>query len=177
MAKALNFVDPDKLSMQVVLIALNRFLQETHGSKMAFLDGNPPERLCDPIAQHIEKRGGKIVLNKRLQKIHLNEDDAYVHANKKSKIPRGSIRKKTLSLSSNNRVVRLINQLRELQQKPPAELASVEKLLDFSSYNLEFYIELCKELSIEVPPEIKEKRRPTSLELRTAIAPLIFEIL
>lgn len=31
MAKALNFIDPDKLSMQVVLIALNRFLQETHG--------------------------------------------------------------------------------------------------------------------------------------------------
>ena len=27
-----------------VLIALNRFLQETHGSKMAFLDGSPPER-------------------------------------------------------------------------------------------------------------------------------------
>ncbi len=25
--------------MQVVLIALNRFLQERHGSKMAFLDG------------------------------------------------------------------------------------------------------------------------------------------
>lgn len=27
MAKALNFIDPDKLSMQCVLIALNRFLQ------------------------------------------------------------------------------------------------------------------------------------------------------
>ena len=27
-----------------ILIALNRFLQETHGSKMAFLDGAPPER-------------------------------------------------------------------------------------------------------------------------------------
>ena len=32
-------VQPDELSMQVVLIALNRFLQEKHGSKMAFLDG------------------------------------------------------------------------------------------------------------------------------------------
>ena len=30
-----------------ILIALNRFLQETHGSKMAFLDGSPPER-CTP---------------------------------------------------------------------------------------------------------------------------------
>jgi 15-cis-phytoene desaturase len=32
-------VQPEELSMQVVLIALNRFLQEQHGSKMAFLDG------------------------------------------------------------------------------------------------------------------------------------------
>ena len=39
MAKALNFCDPDELSMVCVLIALNRFLQERHGSKMAFLDG------------------------------------------------------------------------------------------------------------------------------------------
>ena len=49
MAKALNFINPDELSMQCVLIALNRFLQERHGSKMAFLDGMPPERLCQPI--------------------------------------------------------------------------------------------------------------------------------
>lgn len=35
-------VQPEELSMQVVLIALNRFLQEQHGSKMAFLDGKPP---------------------------------------------------------------------------------------------------------------------------------------
>ena len=39
MSKALNFIDPQDLSMQCVLIALNRFLQEKHGSKMAFLDG------------------------------------------------------------------------------------------------------------------------------------------
>ena len=39
MAKALNFCNPDELSMVCVLIALNRFLQERHGSKMAFLDG------------------------------------------------------------------------------------------------------------------------------------------
>jgi uncharacterized protein with NAD-binding domain and iron-sulfur cluster len=42
MAKALNFCNPDELSMVCVLIALNRFLQERHGSKMAFLDGASP---------------------------------------------------------------------------------------------------------------------------------------
>lgn len=41
---------------------------------MAFLDGNPPERLCEPIANHIKYRGGNILLNKRLQKFQLEED-------------------------------------------------------------------------------------------------------
>jgi 15-cis-phytoene desaturase len=49
MAKALDFIDPDKLSMTVVLTAMNRFLNETNGLQMAFLDGNQPERLCAPM--------------------------------------------------------------------------------------------------------------------------------
>ncbi|KAL1078281.1 hypothetical protein V6Z11_D10G150000 [Gossypium hirsutum] len=74
MSKALNFINPDELSMQCILIALNRFLQEKHGSKMAFLDGNPPERLCMPIVNHIESLGGEVRLNSRIKKIELNED-------------------------------------------------------------------------------------------------------
>jgi 15-cis-phytoene desaturase len=46
MGKALDFIDPDKLSMTVVLTAMNRFINEADGSQTAFLDGNPPERLC-----------------------------------------------------------------------------------------------------------------------------------
>lgn len=48
--------------------------QEKHGSKMAFLDGNPPERLCMPIVEHIQSQGGEVRLNSRIQKIELNED-------------------------------------------------------------------------------------------------------
>eukprot|EP00249_Psilotum_nudum_P014381 c24794_g1_i1 orf=233-1945(+) len=79
MSKALNFIDPDELSMQVVLIALNRFLQEKHGSKMAFLDGNPPERLCQPIVDYFISRGGELRMNSRLKKIELNEDGTVNH--------------------------------------------------------------------------------------------------
>ncbi|KAL2607866.1 hypothetical protein R1flu_026439 [Riccia fluitans] len=79
MSKALNFIDPDDLSMQCVLIALNRFLQETHGSKMAFLDGAPPERLCKPIVEYFTARGGEVRLNSRLQKFVLNEDGTVKH--------------------------------------------------------------------------------------------------
>ena len=54
MSKALGFIGPESLSMQCVLIALNRFLRETSGSRIAFLDGNPTERLCQPLKEYIE---------------------------------------------------------------------------------------------------------------------------
>lgn len=41
---------------------------------MAFLDGNPPERLCKPIVDHIKDLGGEVRLNSRIQKIELNND-------------------------------------------------------------------------------------------------------
>lgn len=41
---------------------------------MAFLDGNPPERLCMPIVDHIQSLGGQVQLNSRVQKIELNSD-------------------------------------------------------------------------------------------------------
>jgi len=58
----------------VVLTALNRFLQEGDGSKMAFLDGNPPQRLCQPIVEYIEAHGGEVHLNAPLRQIELNAD-------------------------------------------------------------------------------------------------------
>lgn len=41
---------------------------------MAFLDGNPPERLCMPVVEHIRSLGGDVQLNARVQKIELNKD-------------------------------------------------------------------------------------------------------
>nr|ADD52599.1 phytoene desaturase [Dunaliella salina]QIW94439.1 carotene synthesis related protein [Dunaliella salina] len=79
MAKALNFINPDELSMTVVLTALNRFLQERHGSKMAFLDGAPPERLCQPMVDHFTSRGGELRMNARIKQIVLNEDNSVKH--------------------------------------------------------------------------------------------------
>lgn len=61
MSKALNFINPDEISSTVILTALNRFLQEKNGSKMAFLDGSPTERLCQPMVDYITERGGKCV--------------------------------------------------------------------------------------------------------------------
>ena len=74
MSKALNFIGPDEISSTVLLTALNRFLQEKNGSKMAFLDGAPPERLCQPMVDYITARGGEVHMNSPLREINLNGD-------------------------------------------------------------------------------------------------------
>ncbi|MGK7908886.1 MAG: 15-cis-phytoene desaturase [Synechococcus sp.] len=79
MSKALNFIDPDKISATILLTALNRFLQEKNGSKMAFLDGAPPERLCQPMLDYILACGGEVHLNATLKQIVLNDDDTVSH--------------------------------------------------------------------------------------------------
>ncbi len=74
MSKALNFINPDEISATILLTALNRFLQEKNGSKMAFLDGSPTERLCQPMVDYITERGGEVRLNAPLKEILLKED-------------------------------------------------------------------------------------------------------
>ena len=74
MGKALDFIDPDLLSMTVVLTAMNRFINEADGSQTAFLDGNPPERFCQPIKKWVENCGGEVVCSSPVTQIHLNDD-------------------------------------------------------------------------------------------------------
>jgi 15-cis-phytoene desaturase len=74
MSKALNFINPNEISATILLTALNRFLQEKNGSQMAFLDGSPTERLCQPLVDYITARGGEVRLNAPLKEILLNDD-------------------------------------------------------------------------------------------------------
>lgn len=76
MTKSLNFIGPDNISATIILTAMNRFLQEKNGSKMAFLDGSPTERLCQPLADYITERGGEINLNAPLKEVLLNPDNS-----------------------------------------------------------------------------------------------------
>jgi len=73
-SKALTFINPDEVSATILLTALNRFLQERYGSKIAFLDGSPTERLCQPIVDYITQGGGEVRLNAPLKEIALNAD-------------------------------------------------------------------------------------------------------
>mmetsp|Transcript_8839 Transcript_8839/g.14703 ORF Transcript_8839/g.14703 Transcript_8839/m.14703 type:complete len:598 (+) Transcript_8839:69-1862(+) len=79
MAKALDFIDPDKLSMAVILTAMNRFINERHGSECAFLDGNQPDRLCAPMKEYIEARGGQVLTNSPVKEIVTNDDGSVKH--------------------------------------------------------------------------------------------------
>ena len=72
--KALTFINPDEVSSTILLTALNRFLQERYGSKIAFLDGSPTERLCQPIVDYITAGGGEVHLQKPLKEIQLHDD-------------------------------------------------------------------------------------------------------
>jgi 15-cis-phytoene desaturase len=73
-SKALTFINPEEVSATIPLTALNRFLKERYGSKVAFLDGSPTERLCQPMVDYISERGGEVRLNAPLKEILLNED-------------------------------------------------------------------------------------------------------
>lgn len=79
MAKALDFIDPDKLSMTVVLTAMNRFLNEDNGLQMAFLDGNQPDRVCEPMKQSIESKGGEVITSSPIKEIVTNDDGTIDH--------------------------------------------------------------------------------------------------
>ena len=78
MGKALDFIDSDKLSMTVILTAMNRFINETHGSKTAFLDGNQPDRLCKPMVDHFYNKGGEVHTEKALKKWLVDETNGNV---------------------------------------------------------------------------------------------------
>lgn len=60
--------------MSVILTAMNRFINEADGSQTAFIDGNQPERLCQPIVDHIESRGGKVHTGKPIAEIKINPE-------------------------------------------------------------------------------------------------------
>jgi len=74
MSKALSFIEPDQLSIQCVLIVLNRFLQEIDRSKIAFLEGSPTGRLCEPLKRYIEQRGGIVRTDAPVKRILANKD-------------------------------------------------------------------------------------------------------
>jgi 15-cis-phytoene desaturase len=78
-SKALTFINPEDVSATIPLTAINKFLKQRYGSKIAFLDGSPTERLCQPIVEHFQAIGGEIRMEKPLKEIVLDEDGNVRH--------------------------------------------------------------------------------------------------
>jgi 15-cis-phytoene desaturase len=78
-SKALTFINPEDVSATIPLTAINKFLKERYGSKIAFLDGSPTERLCQPIVEHFRASGGEIRMERPLKQIVLNPDGTVAH--------------------------------------------------------------------------------------------------
>jgi 15-cis-phytoene desaturase len=78
-SKALTFINPEDVSATIPLTAINKFLKQRYGSKIAFLDGSPTERLCEPIVEHFRATGGEIRMEKPLKQIVLAADGTVKH--------------------------------------------------------------------------------------------------
>lgn len=78
-SKALTFINPEDVSATIPLTAINKFLKQRYGSKIAFLDGSPTERLCQPIVEYFAARGGEIRMERPLKQIVLNADGTVKH--------------------------------------------------------------------------------------------------
>jgi 15-cis-phytoene desaturase len=76
--KSLKFIDPDVISATIPLRALNKFLQQKDGSRIAYLDGAPPDRLCQPMVDYITAGGGEVHTHAPLKKIVTRPDDGTV---------------------------------------------------------------------------------------------------
>lgn len=51
------------------------FARSTKASQVAFLNGAPEEGIFEPIRQYIEVRGGKILIETKVQELILNDKD------------------------------------------------------------------------------------------------------
>ena len=69
MALALNFQRADKVSAKLVLTALLHFAQERDAPRMGLVKGSPHERLWVPLIRMLERRGARVLLNRRVQQI------------------------------------------------------------------------------------------------------------
>jgi 15-cis-phytoene desaturase len=57
MALALNFTPADSISAEAMLRVMSYFASSKNASRAGFLDGPPSQRLIEPMAEHLRKRG------------------------------------------------------------------------------------------------------------------------
>ena len=62
MSKALDIINPNKLSMSVIFTAMNHLINESNALQTDFINGNYPNLLCKTMGQYIKYGGGEVVM-------------------------------------------------------------------------------------------------------------------
>jgi 15-cis-phytoene desaturase len=74
MALALNFTPVDAISAEAMLRVMAYFASSRDASRAGFLDGPPNERLIEPIAEHVRRRGVRIESTARVAQLTFSGD-------------------------------------------------------------------------------------------------------
>jgi phytoene desaturase len=69
MALALNFQTAENVSAKLPLTALLHFAQEPGAARMGLVKGSPHERLWVPLTGLLERRGARVLLNRRVREV------------------------------------------------------------------------------------------------------------
>ena len=79
MAKALNFINIDRLSMTVIFTAMNHLFNESNSLQLTFLDFNQPDRLYVLMADRVKRNSGSIVMSSPMKEIVMSANRSINH--------------------------------------------------------------------------------------------------
>ena len=69
MNKAFEFINTVKISMSVIFIDTNFFLNKYNWMQMDLLNTNHPDSLFNTMVQHIKDDGGKIIMSSTIKEV------------------------------------------------------------------------------------------------------------
>jgi Uncharacterized conserved protein len=74
LSRTVSFLRPDEVSARVIIFQMASIAQGFNATRIGFLDGDPCQRLFQPIQAYLEKRGARIRTNARLARIDFSND-------------------------------------------------------------------------------------------------------
>jgi uncharacterized protein with NAD-binding domain and iron-sulfur cluster len=75
LSRTVSFLRPDEVSARVIIFQMASIAQGFNATRIGFLDGDPCQRLFQPIQAYLEKRGARIRTNTRLARIDFSNDN------------------------------------------------------------------------------------------------------
>jgi phytoene desaturase len=74
LSRTVSFLRPDEVSARVIIFQMASIAQGLNATRIGFLDGDPAQRLFEPIADYLRGKGAVIRTNARLGRIDFDND-------------------------------------------------------------------------------------------------------